>query len=192
MPDSNVTVDYEGERPVPPPISKALQQFLRRSFSIADLLRRALRGWFLAIVGLAVGFGVGVNAISNSRPLYYVSIGVIPTESNGNDLGEAGGALGALAGLVGLQSGPVPKFTRFVSALYATGVADIMDRRHDMVCRTFSNCDLKTHTWSKSTGYDAWRDRTLARLAHMADPDSPRTTYDLAQYTRGHVSFSTD
>jgi hypothetical protein len=192
MSDNNVTLDYDGEPLVPPPASNVIRQYLRRSFSVADLFKRAFRGWTLGLFGLVLGFMVGLYSIWSTPPRYYVSIGLLPTETAGSDIGESG-ALGALAGLVGLSSGPVPKFTRFVSSLYATGVAELMDKKYDMICRSYSGyCDRKTRKWRKSDTMDAKWDRVVADVAHLPDPDRPRTAYDLARYTESNVQFSSD
>lgn len=191
MSDNNVTLDYDGEPLVPPPASNVIKQYLRRSFSIADLFKRASRGWVLGLLGLILGFLVGLYSVWTTPPRYSVTLGLLATESAGSDIGETG-ALGALAGLVGISSGPVPKFTRFISSLYATGVAELMDRKYDMICRAYGSCDRKTHTWRKNTGIDGWMDRMVARVGHLPDPDRPRTAYDLAQYTKANVQFSSD
>ena len=191
MSDNDVTLDYDSEPLVPPTASNVITQYLRRSFSIADLFKRASRGWFLGVMGLILGLLVGVYSIWTTPPRYYVTLGLLPTESAGSDIGDIG-ALGTLAGLVGINSGPVPKFTRFISSFYTTGVAQLMDRKFDLICRTAGNCDRKTHTWKRSEGFNAWWNRAIAQIAHLPDPDRPRTAYDLAQYTKAQVQFSSD
>lgn len=190
-----MTVDYDGERAAPEPVSAVVANFLSRSFSVATVLRRAARGWLFGLVGLVVGFAFGVYTIWVTPPTYSVSIGLLPTDAAGDisAVADGGGALGALAGLIGVGGGPVPKFTRFVASLYATGVAEIMDRDHDMVCRTFSgDCDITTHTWRKHTGFDAWVQGVRAQIAHLPSPDSPRTTLDLANNTESQVTMLSD
>ena len=192
MPDHNVTLDYDSEPLVPPPASNVIKRYLQRSFSMADLFKRAFKGWSFALLGLALGVLVGLYSAWTTPPRYYVTVGLLPVDSSGADIGESS-ALGALAGLVGFSSGPVPKFTRFVSSLYATGVANLMDRKYDMICRTFKgNCDIATHTWRKSEGFQAWWDRKVAELGRLPDPDRPRTAFDLAQYALSTVQFSSD
>jgi hypothetical protein len=191
MPDNNVTLDYDREPLVPPSASNVIKQYLQRSFSIVDLFKRASRGWLLGVLGLFLGLLVGVYSVWTTPPRYSVSLGLLPTESAGSDIGDSG-ALGALAGLVGINSGPVPKFTRFISSFYTTGVAQLMDRKFDLICQTFGNCDRRTHSWIKSEGFDAWWNRKIAEMAHLPDPDRPRTAYDLAQYTKSQVQFSSD
>ncbi len=191
-----MTVDYDGEQAAPEPVSAVIAKFLRRSFSMADLFKRAIRGWLFGTIGLAMGLVFAVYTIWTTPPSYSVTIGLLPTDSGGGDIlsgDSSGGALGALAGLIGISGQPVPKFTRFVASLYASGVAKMMDRDHDMVCRTFGgDCDLKTHSWRKHTGFDAWVARLVARLGHLPDPDSPRTPLDLASYTQGQVTVTSD
>jgi hypothetical protein len=190
-----VTIDYDGEQAAPAPASAVLAKFLRRSFSVADILKRGLRGWLFGLIGLVAGFFFGIYSIWTTPPTYSVSIGLLPTDSDaGLSIGDSGGGgLAALAGLVGMGGGPIPKFTRFVSALNTTSVAKIMDKKYDMICRTFAgDCDVKTHTWRKHTGFAAWQRRTLANLAHLRDPDAPRTPADLADYTESQVVISSD
>ncbi len=120
-----MTVDYDGEQAVPEPVSAVIAKFLRRSFSVADVFRRAMRGWLFGIIGLAFGLIFGVYTAWTTPPSYTVTIGLLPTDSGGGDIlsgDSAGGALGALAGLIGISGQPVPKFTRFVASLYASGV----------------------------------------------------------------------
>jgi hypothetical protein len=192
--DERVTVDYDGEQAAPEPVSAVIAKFLRRSFSVADLFSRAFRGWVFGLVGLMIGLTFGVYTIWTTPPSYSVTIGLLPTDSGGGDIlsSDSGSALGALAGLIGISGQPVPKFTRFVASLYATGVAKMMDKDHDMVCRTFSDCDIKTHTWRKHTGFEAWVSRLMASLGHLPDPDSPRTPLDLANYTQSQVAVTSD
>ena len=188
-----VTVDYDGEQAAPEPASAVIAGFLRRSFSIAEVLKGALRGWLFGVIGLVLGATFGIYSIWATPPSYTVSIGLLPTEGSGDvSVGDnGGGALSALAGLVGMGGGPVPKFTRFVASLNSTSVAKIMDQKYDMVCRTFA-CDPKTHVWRKSTGFVADFDRVLAQIGHLPDPDNPRTALDLASYTAGNVLLTPD
>src|SRR6185312_4626630 len=130
-----VTVDYDGDRAAPEPASAVMANFLRRSFSVADVVRRALRGWLFGVLGIVAGFFFGVYSIWATPVTYSVSIGLLPTDSNGDVSLEGGGGgsgLAALAGLIGMGGGPVPKFTRFVASLNATSVAKIMDEKYDM------------------------------------------------------------
>jgi hypothetical protein len=186
-----VTVDYDGEQAAPEPASAVIGRFLRRSFSIADAVKGALRGWQFGLIGMVLGAVLGIYSIWVTPPTYTVSIGLLPTDGSGDvSVGDSsGGALSALAGLVGMGGGPVPKFTRFVASLNATSVAKIMDQKYDMVCRTFE-CNPKTHNWTKHHGVQADFKRLLARTAHLPDPDSPRTALDLANYTAANVTMT--
>jgi hypothetical protein len=188
-----VTVDYDGEQIAPEPASAVIASFLRRSFSIADIARRAIRGWLFGLIGLVLGLVFGVYSIWATPPTYTVTIGVLPVDSAGDVSigGDTGGALSALAGLVGMSGGPVPKFTRFVSSLYATNVATIMDKKYDMVCRSFS-CDVKTHKWLKHDDFGTLVQRVVANIAHLPDPDAPQTARDLAGYTKSKVDMTSD
>lgn len=191
-----VTVDYDGERAAPAPASAVIANFLRRSFSIADVIKRALRGWLFGLVGLFVGLAFGIYSVWTTPPTYSVSIALLPTDSSGDiSLGgdSGGGTFGALAGLLGMGGGNIPKFTRFVASLSSTSVAKIMDEKYDMVCLTFkSACDIKTRTWRKETGFNGWLHKTIAEIAHLPDPSAPRTATDLANFTESEVVLSSD
>jgi len=185
-----VTVDYDGEQAAPEPASAVIAKFLRRSFSIADAVKGALRGWQFGLIGMVLGAVFGIYSIWVTPPTYTVSIGLLPTDGSGDvSVGESTGALSALAGLIGMGGGPVPKFTRFVASLNATSVAKIMDQKYDMVCITF-RCDPKTHHWAKRTGLESDFERLMAQIAHLPDPDSPRTALDLANYTAAQVTMT--
>ena len=187
-----VTVDYDGEQAAPEPASAVIARFLRRSFSIADIAKRAIRGWLFGLIGLVLGLAFGVYSIWTTPPTYTVTIGVLPVDSTGDvAIGDSGGALSALAGLIGMSGGPVPKFTRFVSSLYATNVATIMDKKYDMVCLTF-HCNLKTHKWPRHDDFSTQVQRIMANVAHMPDPDAPQTAKDLAAYTKARVDMVSD
>jgi hypothetical protein len=186
-----VTVDYDGEQAAPEPASAVIASFLHRSFSIADAVKGALRGWVFGLIGMVLGAIFGVYSIWATPPTYTVSIGLLPTEGSGDVSVGDGGALSALAGLVGMGGGSVPKFTLFVASLNTTAVAKIMDQRYDMVCITFG-CDQKTHTWRKSTSWRAGFNRLMAQIAHLRDPDGPRTAVDLAENTTNQVTITPD
>ena len=186
-----VTVDYDGEQAAPEPASAVIASFLQRSFSIADTVKGALRGWLFGLIGMVLGAIFGIYSIWATPPTYTVSIGLLPTEGSGDVSVGDGGALSALAGLVGMGGGAVPKFTLFVASLNTTEVAKIMDQKYDMVCLTF-HCDEKTHTWRKSTGWRAGFRRLVAQIAHLPDPDAPRTALDLADNTTALVTITPD
>jgi hypothetical protein len=190
-----VTVDYDGERAAPEPVSAVIGKFLRHSYSLADIFKRALRGWLYGLLGLVAGLAFGVYSVWTTAPSYTVIIGLLPTDKDSGVSigGDSGGALGAIASLVGVGGGAVPKFTRFVASLYSTGTAKIMERDYDMVCRTYSgDCDIKTHTWREHTGFEGWVQKMVAEVAHLPAPDRPRTATDLASYTEGSVIMTSD
>ena len=192
---SSVTVDYDGEQAAPEPVSAVIARFLKKSFSIAEISKRALRGWLFGVIGLVLGLTFGIYMIWVTPPTYNVTIGLLPTDST-NDVvigGGGGDTLNALAGLIGMGGGPVPKFARFVASLQSTSVAKVMDQQYDMVCRTYAAyCDRKTRKWKKRTGFEVWTERVMSQIAHLPDPDSPRTPLDLANYTEGNVFLTSD
>ena len=91
-----MTVDYDGEQAAPEPVSAVIARFLRKSFSIADVSKRALRGWLFGVIGLALGLLFGIYSIWVTPPTYNVTIGLLPTEAaNDISLGGGGDALSA-------------------------------------------------------------------------------------------------
>lgn len=185
------TFDYDGESAAPRPVSQTVEKYLRKSFSLADLFGRLLRGWFLALLGAVAGAVIGLYVVWITPPSYAVTITLLPLDSGSADLSGGGGTgLGIIAGLLG-ANGPVPKFTRFVASFYTTGLASAMDRKYDTICTVF-NCNKKTHTWPKSTGFYAWINRTVKAIEHLPSPDHPRTAVDLAQYIANNVIITSD
>jgi hypothetical protein len=186
------TLDYDGESAAPRPVSQTVEKYLRKSISLSDILGRLLRSWHMTFLGAVLGAVVGVYAIWTTPPSYTISLTLLPLESGSADMSGGGGSgLGAIAGMLG-SNGPIPKFTRFVASLYSVGVAQAMDKKYDMVCRTYGSCDKATHVLRKSTGFYPWVARTVANIAHLPDPDAPRTAVDLARYTTGNVTITSD
>lgn len=190
-----MTVDYDGEQAAPEPVSAVMARFLRKSFSVADIVKRALRGWLFGLIGLVLGIVFGIFSIWATPPTYTVSIGLLPVDST-NDVSIGGGGgetLNALAGLIGMSGGPVPKFTRFVASLHSTGVARIMEQQYDMVCRTYEgDCNRKTRQWKRHGGFQSGLERIMSQVAHLPDPDAPRTALDLARNTEANVNLTSD
>ena len=188
---SERTFDYEGESAVPQPVSKTVQSYLRKSISLSDILGRLFRGWFFSLIGALLGVVIGVLVVWITPPSYTVTVTLLPLDAGSADLTGGGGTgFDVLAGLLG-ASGPVPKFTRFVASLYSTGLATAMDRRYDAVCTAFS-CNRKTRQWPKRAGFYAWVDRAVTGIAHLPDPDMPRTPADLAKYIEANVTITSD
>jgi hypothetical protein len=188
---SERTFDYEGESAVPQPVSQTVKTYLRKSISLSDIISRLLRGWSFSLVGALVGALIGVFVIWITPPSYTVTVTLLPLDAGSADLTGGGGVgFDVLAGLLG-SNGPVPKFTRFVASLYSTGVATAMDRRYDAICTAF-NCNRKTRVWPKASGLYVWVNRTVTDIAHLPDPQHPKTASDLAKYTEGSVTITSD
>jgi hypothetical protein len=186
------TLDYDGESATPRPVSETVEKYLRKSISLSDIMGRLLRGWHFALLGAVLGVVIGVYAIWTTPPSYTISLTLLPLEAGSADLTGGGGVgLSAIAGMLG-SNGPIPKFTRFVASLSSVGVAEAMDKKYDMICRSSGNCNKKTHVWRRNTGFYAWVARTIANTAHLPDPDAPRTAVDLARYTAGNVTVASD
>ena len=186
------TLDYDGESPVPQPVSETVNKYLRKSISLSDVLGRLLRGWHFALVGALLGSVLGVCAVWITPPSYSITLTLLPLEGGTADLGGGGATgLGALGGLLGI-SGPSPKFTRFVVSLYSVGVAHAMDKKYNMLCRTFNTCASKDKPPQKSPGFYPWINRTIASIAHMPDPEQHQTVVDLSRYTARNVIITSD
>lgn len=185
------TFDYEGESAAPRPVSQTVGNYLRKSISLSEILGRLFRGWFFALIGALLGVLIGIFTIWTTPPSYTVTITLLPLDAGSADIAGGGGVgLNVLAGLLG-SSGPVPKFTRFVASLYSTGLASAMDRRYDAVCTAF-NCNKKTRQWSRNEGFYASINRIVAAIAHLPDPDRPKTAADLAKYIEANVTITSD
>lgn len=188
---SDRTFDYEGESAVPPPVSATVKTYLRKSISLSDILSRLLRGWFFSLIGALAGVLIGIFVVWITPPVYTVTVTLLPLEAGSADLaGGSGIGLDVLSGLLG-SSGPVPKFTRFVASLYSTGVAMAMDRRFDALCTAF-NCNRKTREWPHPNGFYVWVNRAVTNIAHLPDPNRPKTAADLAKFTENSVTITSD
>ena len=189
-----MTVDYETVRPAPRPISKVIGAYLSGSISLADIFERVLRGWLLIVVGVILGLLWGTYNVWISRPSFTATLSLLPADTGGTGgIGGEGTTLDLIAGIAGYGSGSIPKFARFAAALSTPGVARILDQRYNMVCVAFEGqCDIKTKKWRPRTGQDAWIAGFLARLAHMPDPNGPRTVNDLAEYIGSSITLEAD
>jgi hypothetical protein len=188
---SDKTLDYDGEAVAPRPVSKTVDAYLRKSISLSDILKRLVRGWFLALVGTVIGVLAGVYTVWITPPTYTVTLTLLPLDSGSAEVsGNGGVGLQVLAGLLG-NSGPVPKFTRFVASFYSTRLAAELDRKYDAVCDAFQ-CDKKTHSWPKHGGFYAWVIRAVTDIAHLPGPDRPRTADDLSKFIQSNVTITSD
>jgi len=89
--------------------------------------------------------------------------------------------------------GSVPKFTQFTLGVGSVGVAELLNKRDDMLCRVYSGeCDLKTHSWRHRTGWRADLAAFWAWMGHLPDPNGPRTVIDLASYIQSSVTVTQD
>ena len=163
-------------------------EYLRRSISISYLVGLVLSAPWLVIAATIVGLFYGIYTVHRDGPSYTATIRIAPAETD-NSLSGIGGAGGLLAGLSsGGAAVALPKFTQFMLAKASVGVAEDLDRKHDMLCRVFkSECDPVKHQWKKRTGIKETFNSMLARLAGLPDPNGPRTIQDLAAYVSGAV-----
>ena len=185
------TFDYQGESAAPQPVSETVEKYLKKSISLSDVVVRLMRGWLLALIGAVIGVAIGIYVVWITPPSYTVTVTLLPLDAGSADTSGGGGlGLQVLGSILG-SNGPVPKFTRFVSSLYSTGLASAMDRKYDTVCEVF-HCDAKTRQWPKRSGFYAWVGSTVANIAHLPDPNRPRDATDLAKYITTNVLIETD
>lgn len=163
-----------------------LREFLKRSISLADLLREILSGWWIVAAALVLGLMYGVYQAHRAGPLFTASISVMPAPT---DTEAGGGGSSMLASLAGSEgSGQVPKFAQFLVALGSVGVAERLDRQYDMVCVVYRGlCDPRTHTWQKRKGLIPAFNALLARIGGLPDPNGALTVVDLAAHNFGAV-----
>jgi hypothetical protein len=171
-----------------------IRDLLRNSISIADVMRQVWTGRWIVVAGLVLGLLYGLYLAHRAGPLYMASVEVLPTESEGGGSSGGGGALSMLAGLAGGGGGgAVPKFVQFQFAIGSVGVAQMLDKKYDMVCVVYRGlCDIKTHVWRPRTGSDAVINAFLARVAGLPDPNGPLTVVDLAHYNFSAIGITKD
>ena len=79
------------------------------------------------------------------RSPFVATISLMPSDTdNEGGGGGGGGAIGMLASLAGGAGGAggVPKFQQFLSSIGSVGVAQVLDRKYDMVCVIYRGlCD---------------------------------------------------
>lgn len=188
---SSNTADYGGDDVIPTPVSETVQKYLRQSISLADILKRVLQGWALIVAGVLLGAVIGLYVVWITPPTYTVTVTLRPLEEGSADPTSGGGTgLAALAGLLG-TSGPVPKFTRFVAAFYTISFADYLDKRYHVICQ-LPDCNPKTGQWIRRTGFAAWAQRVYAEIAHLPDPDRPKTAEDLSNNIANRLIVAPD
>jgi len=77
----------------------------------------------------------------------------------------------------------VPKFTRFVASLYASGVQRTWTRTTIWFAVPSAAAASQDPYWRKQTAYDAWVARLIAQVGHSPDPDgpAPRLTWPITR-----------
>lgn len=172
----------------------AIREFLRNSISLADVTRQLWSGRLVIVAALVFGLVYGLYQAHRAGPLYRAIVSVMPAQTD-TDVGGGGGAIGMLASLAGGGGGgsQVPKFTQFLFTIGSVGVAQRLDRDHDMVCIINRGlCNPKTHVWQRRTGMKAAINAFLARVAGLPDPNGPLTVIDLAQFNTGAIAVTKD
>lgn len=183
------TITDEAE-PVSRSPTAAIADYLRQTISVSYILGQIWSGRWLIAACFAMGLCVGVYNAWTGSARYIATMRVLPAESDlsGGD-NALSGATGLLAGLTGgANVTRVPKFTQFTMGLSSVAVADLLNKRYDMLCLVFrDDCDLATHTWRERTGWRNQLNGFFAWLGHLPNPNGARTTTDLATYIAGSV-----
>jgi len=166
-----------------------LANYLRRSISISELLRRIWSGKFIIVGAMVLGMAFGAWKANMAGPQYLATASISPADS---DL-TGGGGLGAsslLADFTGASNASVvPKFTQFLTAIYSVGAAKNLEARYGVICKIYrGECNQVTHKWSGRRGLRAWLDGLLANIGRLPDPNGPRTVNDLADYIGVYVT----
>lgn len=172
-----------------------IRDFLRNSISIADVTAQIWSGRLIVVAALVFGLFYGLYQAHRAGPLYMASVEILPAESDSGGGGGGSGAIGLLSSLAGggAGGGAIPKFTQFQFAISSVGVAQMLDKKYDMVCVMYrGRCDRKTHTWKPRTGMDAAFSAFLAKVAGLPDPNGPNTVVDLARYNFSAISITKD
>jgi len=186
-----MTIITEDAEPISRSPTAVIADYLRQSISLSAILGQIWTGRWLVIAGFLLGLCDGVYSVWTSPAQYAATMVISPTESDigGGEIG--GGATGLLADLTGnLGATKVPKFMQFTLGYASSGVAELLNRRYDMLCQVYaSECNVTTHSWRARTG---WKERIgsfLAWLGHLPDPNAGRTTIDLAGYIKNSVKL---
>ena len=169
-----------------------IREFLRNSISLSDVARQLWYGRLILVAALLLGLAYGLYQAHHTGPEFMATISVMPSQTDTDSGGS--GAIGMLASLTGSDSaGQVPKFTQFLSTIASVGVAEVLNRKYDMVCIVYRGyCDPKTHRWRKRTGLYAAFNGLMARIAGLPDPNGAFTTAELAQYNANAIGITKD
>jgi hypothetical protein len=152
-----------------------------QEFSTGTLLKRARRGWRTPIVFALVLGTFTVLALTGSKPVYRVTMTVMPAPSDqGTESMAASG--GALTAFLGLANGGNVNFTRYQKLLSSTVVAQRLQDKYGMLQLVFArNWDAQHHVW---VPYATWRNYLLdwlLRLSNLPTFSAPDATA-LAHY----------
>jgi hypothetical protein len=169
--------------------TSAIAGYLRSSISLSDLAAEIWGGRWIVLAATIIGMLYGAYDVNSKGARYVAVVQVAPAETDaGGAFSGAPGASGLLSGLIGGSSAAVPNFAQFLNALNSVGVAEVLDKKYDMICQVYrGQCDLKTHTWKERTGLEPWFRGLLARIGRLPSPNGARTAIDLAAYDEGAV-----
>ncbi|MBA2587646.1 MAG: hypothetical protein H0U98_03380 [Alphaproteobacteria bacterium] len=171
----------------------AIREFLRNSISISDITQQLWSGRLIVVAALVLGLIYGLYDAHRAGPQFQANIEILPAET-GDGGGGGAGAIGMLASLAGGSGGgPISKFTQFQFAIGSVGVAQMLDKKYDMLCIIYRGlCDPKTHNWRPRTGIDAAFNAFLARVAGLPNPNGAMTLADLAQHNANGIVITKD
>src|SRR6185312_15070692 len=127
------SITDEGQAQSRPPTA-AIADYLRQTVSVSYILGQIWSGRWLVISCFVLGLCTGVYMVWTTPAMYVATVRVSPAES---DLSGGDSALstgGLLADLTGNMSATrVPKFTQFTMGISSVGVAELLNKRHDML-----------------------------------------------------------
>jgi uncharacterized protein involved in exopolysaccharide biosynthesis len=110
-----------------------------QEFSFGTLISRALQGWRTPVVFAGVLALLSLLTLIGSRPLYRVSMTIIPAPSDQGAGASVMPAGGTLTSLLGLQSGGDVNYVRYQKLLSSTVVAQRLEDKYSMLRFVFSS-----------------------------------------------------
>jgi uncharacterized protein involved in exopolysaccharide biosynthesis len=136
-----------------------------QEFSFGTLLRRAILGWRTPVIFAAVLVMLSMATLLGSRPVYRVSMTVVPAPSDQG--GQTMTSTGTLSTLLGLGTGGNVNYARYQKLLSSTAVAQRLQDRYGMlqyVFRAYWDADRKIWVQRKTM-----RDYLLGWLLRLSN-----------------------
>ena len=134
-----------------------LENVAENIVDVACLVQAILRGWYIVLIALVLGFAQGAWRMHNFSPSFQASMIVVPSGSEGSG---GGGVARAAAGLaqtfgVALPSGgqEVTNIDRFKALLGSVRLAERLQQRYGIMQILYAGqWDEKSASWSRPTG----------------------------------------